>query len=68
MHSHSRLPLQAIRAATVDAAKVVGHEGDLGSIAPGKFADMIAVAGNPLNDVTALETVAHVIKDGMIAK
>lgn len=68
MVANGMAPLQAIHAATMDAATVIGHEGDLGSIAPGKFADMIAVKGNPLEDVTILENVAHVIKDGMIAK
>ena len=61
-------PLQAIRAATVSAAIVIGHESELGSLEGGKFADMIAVEGNPLEDVTLLENVAHVIKDGVPAK
>jgi imidazolonepropionase-like amidohydrolase len=61
-------PSRSIRAATLDAATVIGHAAELGSIVPGKFADLIAVAGNPLDDVRVLENVAHVIKDGKIIK
>jgi imidazolonepropionase-like amidohydrolase len=64
MVRHGMTPLQAIRAATVEAAALVGHEGEIGSLAPGKFADMIAVEGDPLADVRALESVAGVIKGG----
>ena len=58
-------PAQAIRAATLDAAKVIGQQDNLGSIAPGKFADMIAVEGNPLEDVRVLESMAGVMKGGV---
>jgi len=61
-------PAQAIRSATLDAATVLGHEKDLGSIGPGKFADLIAVAGDPLTDVHVLENVTHVIKGGTLIK
>lgn len=61
-------PLQAIRAATVDAAQVLGRHKELGRIAPGHFADMIAVTGNPLGDVTVLERVAGVAKGGRIIR
>lgn len=59
---------QAIRSATLDAATLIGHEKELGSIAPSKFADMIAVRGDPLSDVRVLELVAHVMKGGIVAK
>jgi imidazolonepropionase-like amidohydrolase len=64
MVRYGMTPLQAIRAATIDAATLVGHAEEIGSIAPGKLADMIAVAGDPLADVRVLESVTGVIKDG----
>lgn len=64
MVANGMTPLQAIRAATQDAAQVLGRGAELGRIAPGAFADMIAVAGDPLADVTVLERVAGVVKGG----
>jgi imidazolonepropionase-like amidohydrolase len=57
-------PIQAIRAATIDAAAALGRAQELGAIAPGRFADLIAVEGDPLADVTRLEHVSRVIKEG----
>jgi imidazolonepropionase-like amidohydrolase len=57
-------PAQAIRAATVDAAELLGVD-DRGVIAPGKLADLIAVEGDPLADVTVLEQVSFVMKGGV---
>jgi imidazolonepropionase-like amidohydrolase len=57
-------PLGAIRAATLSAAASLGRSQELGSIAPGKFADMIAVGGDPLQDVDRLLHVSAVIKQG----
>jgi len=60
-------PMQAIQAATTTAAKTLGPLGDnLGSIAPGKYADIIAVEGDPLSDVSRLEHVAFVMKAGVV--
>lgn len=64
MVANGMTPLQAIRAATQDAAQVLGHGAQLGRIAPGALADMIAVAGDPLADVTVLERVHGVVKAG----
>lgn len=57
-------PLAAIRSATIEAASLMRVDDRLGSIEPGKLADLIAVAANPLEDVTALAAVSFVMKDG----
>ena len=59
-------PLAALRLATVDAAKLLGWSDRVGSIAPGRYADLIAVRGNPLEDVAALERVVFVMKGGQV--
>lgn len=64
MVANGMTPLGAIRAATVNAAEVLGRSEDLGRIAPGYLADMIAVKGDPLADVTVLERVSAVVKGG----
>jgi imidazolonepropionase-like amidohydrolase len=61
-------PLQAIQAATVNAGQALGRPGDVGTIAPGRYADIIAVTGDPLTDVKTLQTVAVVIKGAVVAK
>ena len=61
-------PAQAIRSATSEAAKVIGREAEVGTLAPGKYADLIAVKGDPLVDVSMLERVQHVIKGGVMVK
>jgi imidazolonepropionase-like amidohydrolase len=61
-------PLQAIRAATLNAAQALGRTSDVGAIAIGRYADIIAVTGDPLKDVRALETVDTVIKGGVVVK
>jgi len=58
--------MAAIRAATVVAAELIGRSADLGTIEVGKFADIIAVDGNPLDDITVLESVDTVIRDGKL--
>jgi imidazolonepropionase-like amidohydrolase len=61
-------PMQAIQAATVTAAEALGRPGDVGAIAVGRFGDLIAVAGDPLANVAALQSVAVVIKGGAVVK
>ena len=59
-------PLAAIRAATTTAAECLGWADRVGSLAVGRFADLVAVAGDPLEDVTALERPAVVVKGGAL--
>jgi imidazolonepropionase-like amidohydrolase len=56
--------IEAIRSATVEAAKAVGLPGQIGVLKSGALADIIAVAGNPLDDLTALQKVKFVMKTG----
>ncbi len=61
-------PLQAIQAATVNAADLLGWQDRVGTLEPGKFADLIAVEGDPLADPSVLENVKFVMKGGVIYK
>jgi imidazolonepropionase-like amidohydrolase len=61
-------PLQAIQAATANAAELLGWSDRIGVIEPGRFADIIAVRGDPVNDVTELERVRFVMKGGVVVK
>jgi imidazolonepropionase-like amidohydrolase len=68
MVKYGMTPLQAIQAATVNAADLLGHSDLVGSIKPGKSADVIAVNGDPLVDIKLLENVAFVMKEGIVYK
>jgi len=59
-------PMQAIQAATARAAELLGKRGELGTVEPGAYADLIAVAGDPLADVNVLKNVAFVMKNGSV--
>jgi imidazolonepropionase-like amidohydrolase len=59
-------PMQSIQSATVNAADLLGWSDRVGAIEPGRFADIIAVNGDPVADVTVLEHVAFVMKGGQI--
>ena len=61
-------PLEAIRAATINAADLMGWQDRVGAIEPGKFADLIAVDGNPLVDISVLQNVKFVMKGGAVIK
>lgn len=61
-------PMQAIQSATINAADLLGKRNELGSIKPGKKADIIAVDGDPLKNVTILENVTFVMKNGKAIK
>ena len=68
MVKYGMSPMQAIQAATTSAADLLGHSKEFGSIKPGKYADVIAVSGDPLQDVSVLEHVEFVMKDGKVYK
>jgi imidazolonepropionase-like amidohydrolase len=65
---HGMTPMQAIAAATVNAADLLGLSKEVGSIEPGKSADIIAVAGDPLSDVKLLKSVGFVMRAGVVHK
>jgi imidazolonepropionase-like amidohydrolase len=65
---HGMSPRAALRAATLDAATVLGRERELGSLVAGKAADVVAVAGDPFADIHATERVVFVMKGGEITK
>ncbi|HTE87377.1 MAG TPA: amidohydrolase family protein [Terriglobales bacterium] len=61
-------PVQAIHAATMDAAQLMGWQDRIGSVEAGKFADLVAVTGDPTTDITELERVKFVMKGGQVFK
>ena len=61
-------PLQAIQAATINAADLLGWSGKVGTLEPGAWADIVAVDGDPIKDVTTLEHVKFVMKGGEVVK
>jgi len=68
MVKYGMTPMQAIQSATINAADLLGQRDSLGSIKPGKYADLIAVSGDPLADVSVLERVEFVMKEGKVYK
>ncbi len=65
---YGQSPMEAIRSATVNASDLIGRDNNAGSLEPGKWADLIAVAGDPLSDVRVLEKVVFVMKGGKVYK
>jgi imidazolonepropionase-like amidohydrolase len=59
-------PMQAIQSATSRAAELLGKRGELGVVAPGAYADLVAVTGDPLADISVLKKVGFVMKDGVV--
>jgi imidazolonepropionase-like amidohydrolase len=68
MVEYGMTPMQAIQAATVHAAELIGWPDTVGAIAEGRYADIIAVDGNPLEDVRVMEDVSFVMKGGQVFK
>jgi imidazolonepropionase-like amidohydrolase len=61
-------PMQAIQAATLNAADLLGWRDQVGTVGPGLYADLVAVDGDPLQDVAALEQIRFVMKGGRVYK
>jgi imidazolonepropionase-like amidohydrolase len=59
-------PLASIQAGTINAAKLLAWQDQIGALKPGYFADIVAVPGNPLDDITALQKVSFVMKNGVV--
>ena len=68
MVKYGMTSMQAIQAATSNAADLLGHSDLIGSIKPGKSADMVSVSGDPLRDIKLLENVEFVMKEGIVYK
>lgn len=68
MVRYGMTPMEAIRSATVVASELMGWQERVGSVVPGKLADLVAVTGDPLKDVSVLEDVAFVMKGGAVVK
>ena len=60
--------MQAVQSATIRAAELLGKEDRLGSVQPGRFADLVAVKGDPIQDIRVLENLTHVMKDGKLVR
>jgi imidazolonepropionase-like amidohydrolase len=61
-------PAYTLQMATINAAQLLGHQDELGSVTTGKYADVVAVPGNPLQDITVMSKVSFVMKAGIIYK
>ena len=68
LHDAGMPPLDIIRAVTTNAAELLGWQDRVGAVEPGKFADLVAVAGDPMADITELERVRFVMKDGQVVR
>jgi imidazolonepropionase-like amidohydrolase len=68
MVEYGMKPIDAIRTATTRAAELLRMEKQIGTIQPGKYADIIAVEGNPLDDIRALTRTVFVMKAGLVYK
>jgi imidazolonepropionase-like amidohydrolase len=68
LHDAGMPPLDIIRAVTTNAAEMLGWEDRVGAVEPGRFADLVAVAGDPIADITELERVRFVMKGGQVVR
>ena len=68
MVRYGMTPMQAIQSATTEAAKALGKDGQLGTLVPGAFGDLVAAKGDPLTDISTLEHVEGVVKEGRLVR
>ena len=68
MVKYGMTPAQALRSANMSAAELLGMQDKIGSLEPGKFADIVAVVADPMADITQLEHVNFVMKGGEVVK
>ena len=68
LHDAGMPPLDILRAVTTNASELLGWQDRVGAVDPGKFADLVAVAGDPIADITRLERVRFVRKDGQVVR
>jgi imidazolonepropionase-like amidohydrolase len=68
LHAAGMPSLDIIRAVTTNAAEMLGWQDRVGGVEPGKFADLVAVAGDPIADITELERVRFVMKNGQVVR
>jgi imidazolonepropionase-like amidohydrolase len=61
-------PMQAVQSATIVAARLIGWDDRLGSVAPGKYADLVAIDGDAMVNLESFANVAFVMKDGVVYK
>jgi len=66
--NYGMTPMQAIRSGTSGAAELLGWSDKMGTVEAGKWADLVAVAGDPLKDITELQRVKFVVKGGVVIK
>jgi len=66
MVKNGMTPLAALQAGLLNGARLLGWQDRIGALKPGYWADIIAVSGNPLDDISALERVSFVMKDGVV--
>jgi imidazolonepropionase-like amidohydrolase len=68
LHDAGMPPLDIIHAVTTNAAELLGWQDRIGAVAQGKFADLVAVNGDPIADITELERIRFVMKDGQVVR
>ena len=68
MVQYGMKPLAVLQADMINGAKLLGWQGQIGELKPGYFADIVAVPGNPLDDITAVEHVSFVMKGGAVVR